>query len=518
MSEAKAASGPDFANGVDLDAIPAEGTLAGRVGDEPVLLSRLEGQLYAVGGVCTHYGANLADGLVEGATVRCPLHHACFNLKTGSPRAPALDPLDCWSVELDGSRVFVRQKRSGETEVVSGAHATAGIGKIVIIGGGAAGLACANALRRLGFAGEVTILSADGDPPCDRPNLSKDYLAGTAPEDWLPLRSDEWYSQHAINLQLSTEVTRVDAAAKTVHCSSGMNLPYDKLLIATGSEANRLMSPGFDNENVFTLRSLADARAIAERASPGKHAVVIGGSFIALEAAAALRTRGVEIDVVSPEHVPFERVFGGEVGKHLQALHQSKGVRFHLGSVASGYDGRSVSLPNGTGLEADFVLVGIGVRPRIDAARSAGASVDNGVLVDAFLQTSVPDIYAAGDIAAYPDPATGERVRIEHWAVAERQGEVVAANMLGARKPFDAVPFFWTEQFGTTIRYSGHASRWDRLEIDGDLAGGSFLVRYFADGVHRATASSGRDLANLEDELKFEIDICAKGGDARDSQ
>ena len=501
MGEAASASGPDFSTGVSLSEIPAEGTLAGRVGETPVLLSRFDGQLFAVSGACTHYGALLADGLVHEAAVHCPLHHACFDLRTGAAlRAPALDPLDRWLVEVDGDRVTVGQK----LDPVARPHLESDIANIVIVGGGGAGLACANALRGLGFGGKVTILSADSDPPYDRPNLSKDYLAGTAPEEWLPLRGKDWYSYNRVDLLLSTEVTGIDAEALTVHCASGAEFPFDRLLLATGCEPNRLTVPGFDKQNVYTLRSMADARAIAAEARPGAKAVIIGASFIALEAAAALRNRGIGVEIVSVEEVPLERVFGKEVGAHLQALHERNGVRFHLSSVAGGFDGRSVAIANGAKIDADFVLVGIGVRPRTAIAELAGARVDNGVLVDAFLQTGVPGIYAAGDIAAYPDPLTGERVRIEHWVTAERQGQVAAANMLGAATRFEAMPFFWTEQFGVAIRYVGRANGWDAVTVEGDFDGGSLIARYFIEGRHCATASIRRDRQNLEDEQKLE--------------
>ena len=242
MGEAASASGPDFSQGIALREIPAEGTIAGRIGDDPVLLSRLDGELFAVGGSCTHYGGNLGEGLARGTTVRCPLHHACFDLRTGAVlRAPALDPVDRWLVEIEGDRAFVRRKVEDGPRLPPAAGAD--IGKIVIVGGGAAGLACAHGLRRLGFHGKVTILSADADPPCDRPNLSKDYLAGNAPEEWLWLRGDDWYAENRVELQLATEVTRIDAAAREVHCTSGEVFPFDRLLIATGGEPNPPPTP-----------------------------------------------------------------------------------------------------------------------------------------------------------------------------------------------------------------------------------------------------------------------------------
>lgn len=502
MGEAAGAKGPDFSQGVNVSDVPLGGTLAGRVGEDPVLLSNFDGELFAIGGSCSHYGGALGDGVTGGTSVRCPLHHACFDLRTGAVlRSPALDPVDRWQVEIEGDRAFVRGKIEAEPQQPE----KRGDGrKIVIIGGGAAGLSCAHELRRLGFAGAITMLSADSDPPCDRPNLSKDYLAGDMPEEWLWLRGDDWYAENRIDLRLSTDVSHIDAEARTVHCASGEQFPYDRLLIATGAEPNRLNLPGFDAPNVFRLRAVKDAQAIGQHARAGARAIIIGASFIGLEAAAALRHRGVEVDIVSVEEVPLEHVFGKEIGRDLQAVHEHNGVRFHLSSVVAGFDGRAVELGDGEEVPADFVLVAIGVRPRTALVEAAGASVDNGVLVDGHMETSIRGIYAAGDIASYPEPISGARARIEHWVVAERQGQVAAANMIGERKPFDSAPFFWTEQYGIPIRYVGRASGWDAVTCEGDFESKSFVARFFADGTHCATATVGRDLENLGDELMLE--------------
>ena len=501
MGEAASATGHDFSEGIRLSDVPAGKTIAGRVGDEAVLLSNVDGQHYAVSGTCTHYGAALADGVIGQTSVRCPLHHACFDLRTGAAlRAPALDPLDRWQVEVEGELAFVRRKLDHS----DAASTQTDVRNVVIIGGGAAGLACAHELRRLGFAGSVTILSADTDPPCDRPNLSKDYLAGGMPEEWLWLRGEDWYRDNKVDLRLSAEVTGIDAQGRTVRCASGDELPFDRLLIATGGEPNQLNVPGFHGENVHTLRTVADARAIVAQAKAGTTAVVIGASFIALEATASLRHRGVEVDIVSVEEVPLDRVFGKELGEQLQRLHERNGVRFHLSSVVTGFDGEAVTLADGGRVSGDFVLLGIGVHPRTAVAESAGATIDNGVIVNEFLETSVPGIYAAGDIAAYPEPISGARARIEHWVVAERQGQAVAANMLGERKRFDSAPFFWTEQYGVAIRYVGRASGWDAVTCEGDFEEESFVARYFIEGTHCATATIGRDVENLEDELTLE--------------
>ena len=502
MSGSGELAGPDFSAGVSLDGLSMNSTLSGRVGDEAVLLSRFDDGLFAVGGSCTHYGAALSSGLLDRSTVRCPLHHACFDLRTGEAlRAPALDALDTWLVEVEQGTVFVREKLDRKAV---GPRAGNEVGKIVIVGGGAAGLACAHELRRLGYSGALTMLSADADPPVDRPNLSKDYLAGTAPEDWMPLRSGDWYRDNEIDLRLGCEVIRIDPELHRVFLRSGEEFDFDRLLIATGSEPNRLSGNGFDDDAVLTLRSFADARAIAARATAGMTAAVIGSSFIGLEAAAALRQRDVEVHVIAPEHVPFEHLLGPQVGRFLQALHERNGVHFHLGTSVESLSNGVISLADGAKVEADIVLVGIGVTPRTSAAAAAGIGTSAGVEVDAFLQTGIPGIYAAGDIAAYPDPLTGEYVRVEHWVVAQRQGQAAAANMLGLGKPYRAVPFFWTEQYGVALRYVGRAAQWDEMVIDGAVDEGAFIARYYRSGVHCASASVGRDLELLEDERRLE--------------
>lgn len=509
MSGAVTAEGPDFSRGIAITEIPINGTIAGRVGDQPVLLSRLDGALTAVSGTCTHYGAALAHGLIEGRSVRCPLHHACFDLRSGRVlHAPALDDLQQWAVRTEGEIAFVSSKV--DTIAVSKSKPRSSVARIVIIGGGAAGLACANRLRRLAYEGSITMLSADTDAPYDRPNLSKDFLAGNAPEEWMPLRSTDWYAEQEIDLRLGVDVTRIDAAERKVRCANGDDFGYERLLVATGSEPNRLNGHGFHHEDVLTLRSVADARAVIERAGRARHAVVVGSSFIGLEAASALRARGIEVSIVSTEAVPFQRTFGNELGTFLQKLHERNGVNFCLGTAAACYDGKHITTANGARLAADYVLVGVGVRPRLDLGRSAGLRVADGIVVDQYLETGVPGIYAAGDIAAYPDPLTGEPIRIEHWAVAQRQGEVVAANMLSHSQPFHAVPFFWTEQHGVTVRYVGRASRWDEVRVEGDVRSGEAVLRYFDNGVHRATATLGRDLDSLQDERAFEQAITAR--------
>src|SRR6185437_12530734 len=280
----------------------------------------------------------LAEGLMVDDTVRCPWHHACFSLRTGEAlAAPALNPVPCWRVERQQDRVIVREKLAGTTPAKA---AGASVGSIVILGGGAAGNAAAEMLRREGHAGGITMLSADDSVPYDRPNLSKDYLAGTASEDWIPLRPASFYQEQGIDLVLGARATRIDTAAKRVELADGRRYGFDRLLLATGAEPVRLTMPGADRENVHYLRSLADSRALIAAAKAAHRVVIIGASFIGLEVAASLRARGLETHVVAPESRPMERILGPQLGDFIRALHEAHGVVFHLGQTATTIDAR----------------------------------------------------------------------------------------------------------------------------------------------------------------------------------
>jgi NADPH-dependent 2,4-dienoyl-CoA reductase/sulfur reductase-like enzyme/nitrite reductase/ring-hydroxylating ferredoxin subunit len=500
-------TGPDLAQGVALADVADGGMLAGHVGEESVLLARRGDEVFAIGATCSHYGGPLADGLMVEDTVRCPWHHARFSLRTGEAiGAPAFNPLPCWRVELRDGRVTVRDKADSPARpgADKGAAASAKSGRMVIVGGGAAGFAAAEMLRREGFAGDITLLSSDDTAPYDRPNCSKDYLAGNAPEDWMPLRPRDFYAQQKIALELGAEVTAIDPAGRKVTTADGRSIAFDKLLLATGAEPVRLDIAGADAGHVHVLRSLADARAIIAATKSARSAVVIGASFIGLEVAASLRARDLEVHVVAPERRPMERVLGREFGDFIRRLHEEHGVVFHLEQTATAIGAGTVTLKDGGTLAADLVVVGVGVRPRTQLAERAGLTIDRGVVVNEYLETSVPGIYAAGDIARWPDAHTGERLRIEHWVVAERQGQVAALNMLGRRTRFDDVPFFWSQHYDVPINYTGHAEKWDKLEIDGDIAARDCLVHYRRDGKVLAVASIYRDVDNLKEERAME--------------
>ena len=494
-SEDKKPSGPDLAAGIPADDVAEGAMVAGRVGDDEVVVVRKGGKLLAVSAHCTHYHGPLAEGLLVGETVRCPWHHAHFSLQTGEAiAAPALSPLTCWQVDERDGKIAVKNRKAPSPSNKKGSPTE----RFVIVGGGAAGFAAGEMLRRRGFAGSVTMLSNDDATPVDRPNLSKDYLAGSAPEDWVPLRGDDWYAENKIDLRLKTEVTALDAKAKELTLGDGSKLKFDKLLLATGAEPVRLDIPGAGQTHVHTLRSLADCRTIIADAKDAKRAVVIGASFIGLETAASLRTRDIEVHVVAPEKRPLERVFGPQLGDFIRALHEEHGVKFHLEDTVSAIDGKRATLKSGSTLDADLVVVGVGVRPRLALAEKAGLTIDKGVTVDEYMQTSAPDIYAAGDIARWPDAISGQRIRVEHWVVAERQGQIAALNMMGMRTPFNSAPFFWSQHYDVPINYVGHAEKWDAIEIDGDVMKRDCVVRYKLGGRVLAVASIYRDKESLE--------------------
>ena len=502
MSEEQKPARPNLTQGVVL-ADFTDGKLLGHVDGDEVLLLLAGSDVFAIDPYCSHYHGPLADGLVVGDTIRCPWHHACFSLRTGEAlRPPALSTLSAWQVDRDGEKIFVRRRL--EEPRCAASHAAATPGKIVIVGGGAAGFAAADMLRREGFAGTVTMLSDDMAAPIDRPNLSKDYLSGQAPEEWMPLRPDGFYPDAGIDLRLNTRVVSIDLKQRNVQLANGNEVPFDRLLLATGAEPVRLQIPGADQARVHTLRTLADSRAIIAAASNAKRALVIGASFIGLEVAASLRARKLEVHVVAPERRPMEHILGAEMGDFVRALHEQNGVVFHLQDTVARVEDTRAMLTKGGSIEVDMLVLGVGVRPRLSLAEQAGIATDRGVTVDAFLETRAPGIFAAGDIARWPDARSGEHIRVEHWVVAERQGQTAARNMLGQHERYDAVPFFWSQHYDVPINYVGHAEKWDEIRIDGSIEQRDCLVEYRQGGTVIAVASIYRDLENLRRELSME--------------
>jgi apoptosis-inducing factor 3 len=500
-------TGPDLTQGVAVGDVKRGSPLLGHVGKDPVLLVDLGDGYSAIGAVCSHYHGPLDKGLVVGETVRCPWHHACFSLRSGEVlAAPGLNSLPCWKVEKQDGRLFVREKLPALAGTTRKAPAGAKQPEsILIVGGGAAGEAAATTLRFSGYKGPLSIISAEDSLPPDRPNLSKDYLAGTAPVEWVPVRNEKHFEKHGITLLRNTRVASIDAAGKTLRTEDGKEHRFGALLLATGADPVKLPTPGADQPHVHYMRTIADSEGIVKAVQAGaKTAVVIGASFIGLEVAASLRTRGLEVHVVGPESRPLERVLGPQLGDFVRSLHEQKGVIFHLGQTITAIGKSDATLNGGGSLPADLVVIGVGVRPATVLAEQAGLKTDKGVLVDEYLETSAPGIYAAGDIARYPDKASGMPIRVEHWVVAQRQGQTAARNMLGFRERFTAVPFFWSQHYDVAINYVGHAEKWDAIEMDGDPAKLDCAVSYKLGGKLMALATIFRDHLSLKTAAEME--------------
>ncbi len=471
-----------------------------QVGDQEVLLVRLAGRVCACGNKCTHYGGPLANGALldgEGAVLVCPWHNAHFDAATGRLlEGPALDDLPAWEAKVENGEVLVRAagpSPGGRPEIPLPPGSDDRT--FLILGGGAAGNAAAEMLRRQGFAGRIVVVTPEPDLPYDRTMLSKDYLAGTAKRAWVPLRKKAFYERLRIEFLAGRKAAGLDPRRRRVTLDDGQTLDADRLLLATGSLPRTLDIPGADLPGCFLLRSLADCNTLIDAAQKGGRAVIVGSSFIGLEAAAALRTRGLEVDVVGREAVPLSRVFGEAVGRRLQRMHEEKGVRFHLNArparVTGGSRAEGLELDGGARLPADLLIIGVGVAPALGFLEGTGLAERGAVPVDGRLQTRAEGIFAAGDIALVPRPGGGAPLRVEHWVVAERQGQHAARAMLGASDAYEEVPFFWTRHYDTSVKYTGWGDSFDRLAVRGDVEGGTFLAGYYRDGRLCAVAAAG---------------------------
>ena len=471
--------------------------------EAPVLLVRQGGTIRAFSARCTHLGAPLAKGLLHEGTIRCPWHHARFDAQTGEAAgAPALGPLSCYDVERRGDRVHVVGKRRSQRPAPAAVP-----GRIVIVGTGAAGYACANELVRLGAGPTVTLMTAEGEAPYDRTFCSKQYLAGKAPREKLSLKRDDALREAGVTIRLGARVDAIDRTARELTLEGGERLPFETLVLALGGEPNRAETPGLESAHV--LRSLEDADRLIEAAGEAKSAAVLGSSFIGLEVAASLTQRGLAVTVIAPNTVPLAKVLVEEIGAEVRAVHEGKGVSFRLGRKASSYADRTLTLDDGSTVQADLVVTGIGVSPRVGLAEAAGLDLASreeggGVRVDGTLRTTDPAIFAVGDIASYPDIHSGRRQRVEHWVHAGRQGEHAARVILGQEKDFEDLPFFWTAHFDFGLRYVGHAASVESVAVDGAVADRNFAAT-IADGQGgKALVTAKRDPAALEREAAWE--------------
>ncbi|RUT10799.1 pyridine nucleotide-disulfide oxidoreductase [Chroococcidiopsis cubana SAG 39.79] len=470
------------------------------VGETDVLLVRLADKYYALGAYCTHYQAPLAEGVLCDNHVVCPWHNAYFDLTTGEQQEPpGLDSLQKYEVKIEGDRIIVSipENAAGRRQPNLAEYNPEDKRTFVILGAGAAGAHAAETLRVAGYQGRIVMVTQDDRLPYDRTWLSKDYLTGKVTQDDMPLRSAQFYQDCHIEVWLNKQVVQVDVSSKSISFADGESLQYDALLLATGGKPRQLNVPGSDLQNIFTVRSFADTDRILAAAGNAKRAVVIGSSFIGMEAASGLTQRGLEVTVVSPSTLPFEKILGAEIGKLFQQVHEENGVKFHLGRKATQIEGdgkvEAVVLDNGDRLDADLVVVGIGVQPATEFLQGLELHPKAGsVQVNEYLQAA-DGVYAAGDIARYPNWRTGEPTRIEHWRVAAQHGRIAAYNMAGQQVKYRGVPIFWTMQFQFPLRYVGHAEQWDEIIFQGDLQQREFMAFYVQGDRVLAAAASQRD-------------------------
>ncbi len=461
------------------------------------------------GRACPHYDGPLPKGLLHDGRLICPWHQGTFDALTGDLlEPPPLAGLTTFAVRVDDGDVYVDRPDDAPRQrtMPMAGRDPSDERTFAVVGGGAAGAAAVEALRQHGFSGRIVLVSGEDHRPYDRPNLSKDYLAGTAGADWLPLRPQSFYDKHDVELR-HAGVTRCDAATRRLELDDGTSMTPDAVLLATGGLPRRLAAPGADLPGVFTLRSWSDCDAIIAATEGATRALVVGASFIGMETAASLRERGLEVTVVAPEQVPLATQLGPEVGALLQARHEERGVRFSLGRTVARFEGddrvRTAQLDDGSRLDADLVLVGVGVVPATAYVANAAVNDDGSIDVDDELRVNDHGVWAAGDIARYPEAHVGGRVRIEHWRLAEQLGRAAAASMAGHGAPFSAVPGFWTQQFGLRVAYVGVGRGWDATIAVGDVAGADFTVFYTSkDALVAAAGTRDLDIAAFSELMR----------------
>jgi len=374
----------------------------------------------------------------------------------------------------------------------------------VIVGASLAGAKAAETLREDGFDGRVVLIGAEHERPYERPPLSKDYLRGEVGREKVYVHDEGFYAKHDIELALGRSASSLDTSRHEVALDDGERLRYDRLLLATGAEPRRLSIPGSELDGVLYLRSVQDSDTLRERLDRGGTVVVVGAGWIGAEVAASARQRGLEVTVLDPASVPLERVMGAEVGAIYRDIHTDQGVQMLLGTGVEAFEGdgavERVRIRDGRALECDFVVVGVGVQPRTGLAAKAGIAVDNGILVDEYLQTSVPGVFAAGDVANSHHPFYGERIRVEHWANALNQGPAAARNMLGQATAYERLPYFFSDQYDVGMEYSGFARSWDRVVFRGDPATREFIAFWLVED--RVVAGMNVNVWDVTDPIK----------------
>jgi 3-phenylpropionate/trans-cinnamate dioxygenase ferredoxin reductase subunit len=374
----------------------------------------------------------------------------------------------------------------------------------VIVGASLAGAKAAETLRQEGFDGRVVLIGAEDERPYERPPLSKDYLRGEVGREKVYVHDEGFYAEHDIELRLGRTAASLDTSSSELVLDDGERLRYNRLLLTTGAEPRRLMIPGGELDGVLYLRSVQDSDTLRERLDRGGAVVVVGAGWIGAEVAASARQRGLEVTVIEPASVPLERVLGAEVGAIYRDIHTDHGVQMLLGTGVQAFEGdravERVRTSDGRELACDFVVVGVGVQPRTGLAAQAGITVDNGILVDEHLQTSIPGVFAAGDVANSHHPFYAERIRVEHWANALNQGPAAARNMLGQSAAYDRLPYFFSDQYDVGMEYTGFARTWDRVVFRGDPASREFIAFWVVED--RVVAGMNVNVWEVTDSIK----------------
>ena len=487
--------------------VPEDRGLEVKIGDCKIVLLRAAGELRAFQGECPHAGAPLADGALCHGRLICPWHKAAFRAEDGALcEPPALDSLKRYPLEVRGDEVWVDDQPIADPHIPPADDTRT----FVIVGAGAAGTACAAALREKGFGGRIKMIDREPEAGYDRTVLSKFVLAGEmSPEETPPLRDEDFYKEQRIE-RIQGEISSLDAAAKTLHLRDGQTVNYDAAVLATGGEPNPLELPGADLPQVFLLRSKAQAEQIMNAAAPDQRAVIIGDSFIALECASALRQHGLDVTVLARHAVPFAAQFGDAVGKAIRALHEENGVKFVTEHEAQEITGsgkvEAVLLDNGLRLSADLVVAGVGVHPATEAFASLPREKDQSLRVDDGMRVG-EGLWAIGDIATFP--LSGQPQRIEHWRLAQQHARIAAANMLGGHEHYLDVPFFWTWHFGKNYEYLGHAEQWDEVEFMGEPEQPPFIGLFGKNGIVVAAVACEKEraMATLAERMKQPLSI-----------
>ncbi|SAL82202.1 FAD-dependent pyridine nucleotide-disulfide oxidoreductase [Caballeronia arvi] len=465
--------------------------------ETPILLVRDGDAVRAFTAECPHAGGPLDEGAICNGRIVCPWHKGTFDVRDGSlVEPPPLKALTRYDATVKDGDVYVSLPPAGSGAVKETQHSNERT--MLIVGAGAAGAAACSALREAGFDGRIVLAGDDAREPYDRTSLSKFTLAGDMPPDDVPpLLDQDFFAKHGIE-RIESKAIRLDAADKHVELANGQKIDYEAALVCTGGMPKPLDIPGSNLEHVHLLRTREDARAILQSLEGRKRAVIVGASFIGLEAASCLRKRDIDVTVVAPGKVPFAKQFGERIGEMFRKLHEQNGVTFHMNARVSAFRGsnevREVILDSGEKLAADVVLAGTGVGPATSFLSGVTLEDDGGVRVDDTM-LAAPALYAAGDIARFPLPRSDQNVRIEHWRVAQQHARVAAYNMAGSPRKYVGVPYFWTYHYEKTFDYLGHVNEPDSIEIDGDPDAQHFIAYLMKDGRVGAVVACEHDAA-----------------------